>query len=622
MPIANSANSSGIKGEMRAKSTGIHRGLKFGFLIAMLFMLSGCLAAASDWTRRDMPTDGLNRVVTYNLEGPAGSGKETNQANYRGVNETSPRLIQETVFDRMDGSKTQDVQVVLPDGTVYQSLGMVKTERFAGLTKYLSLEIGTFAAVDYFNKPLCGAKIRMQFNRNFVQYADPNKRDWDSLWYYDVPCNVENTQFKLDTPNAKLRAVVLNEVWQFRIASGSSFFNMGHSVTSIGGMPANIAPNWWLHWNLPDTENDTDGAVRIASQMVLDLESSEHPWLDYKAGGSLDTSGAYLIFSASDADQYATFDRLFLNRQSEYAVFYRPTREVAWEYELVKPVYNYEFNDVHQVLAGIRGLNPNDPMQDKLTPEGLPKDINDSVIKEFERIGFSNAPNASLEQIQFNDAFGNVDYAMTVRAYIGATDSLIMFGPAVPPNLSKLYSDMPEVVEMPLPVLYDDRGNPLPEEQQDYTSAQWAAWQRESTFWNYTHDNPNFVNSELQIQYRFHDNTQWAPEYCTDSDGDRYVCGYRPVIWDLSTSYYFSEGDVAKPWYIHQLLGEVGVRTLGMSYASGLYQGTGLLFAMGQVVYNEQFYKGFSPESIWILDARASQLPDSLAIAWSYLKGK
>ncbi|MFH2019501.1 MAG: hypothetical protein ABII80_02715 [bacterium] len=592
---------------------------KFVSIFLVLSMLLTSCASASDWTRRDMPTDGLSRVVTYNLQGPAGTDQEKNQAMLRGVNEIAPTFMQGTNFDRMSGSKTQDVQVILPDGTVYQALGMVKTERFAGLSNFLSLEIATYSAIDYSGNAVCGAKIRLQFNRNFVQYADINKRDWDSLWYYDIPCQKDGSEFRMSLESAKLRAVVLNEVWQARIFAGSFFVNWGHSVTAVDGPAVFLSPAWWLHWDLPGTDNDTMGAAKIVNAMVLDLESSEMPWLEFKQGGSFDSLGGYLIYSAGDADVYWSWDRVLLNRQVEYAVFYRPNRETSWDYIMVRPIYNYEFNDVQQVLAGLRGWNALDPMHNRLTKEGLPKDMSDSAIKELERIGWMNAPNASLEQIQYLDSSGQVIYAMTVRAFIGASDTLVMFGPASPPSLVTIRQDMPAGEALPMPLVYNDKGKPLPDLYQPYTTKQWAEWSRESTMWNFIHDNPGHVNAELEVQFRFDDNSIWEKVYCSDSNGNQYVCSYRPVEWNLATSYYFDDGDVKKAWLISQLLGEVGVRTLGMSYASGLYAGTGMLFAMSQVVHREEFFSGYQPESIWTFDARASQLPDRLSDAWAAL---
>lgn len=263
----------------------------------------------------------------------------------------------------------------------------------------------------------------------------------------------------------------------------------------------------------------------------------------------------------------------------------------------------------------MRGWNAADPLQGHLDSSGAPKEADDPVIKEIESIGWQNAPNASLEQIQIKDATGKVIYTMTVRAFIGANDSLIMFGPATPPHLAEVRALAPAGENQPRPLLYDDKGNPLTEDRQPYTSDQWATWQREATLWNFLRDNPKAVNADLMVQMRQTDNTRWAPVTCSDGNGGTYVCGYTPVEWDLSSSYYFDGGDVTKAWTIFQLLGEVGVRTLGLSYNSGRFQGTGMLFAMAQIVHRDAFYAGYQPESIWVFDARASQLPDTLAQA-------
>ena len=83
----------------------------------------------------------------------------------------------------------------------------------------------------------------------------------------------------------------------------------------------------------------------------------------------------------------------------------------------------------------------------------------------------------------------------------------------------------------------------------------------------------------------------------------------------------FNETDTVRPWTVMQLLGEVGVRTLGLSYASEAYAGTGLLFAMAQPVVRQQYFGGItSPEMVFALDARAMQLPGVLADAMDILQ--
>lgn len=581
------------------------------FLLSLLILVA-CGGPALP-LRSDMGTDGLDKAVTYNLKGPAGTEQEVNVAELRGVNTVAPTLQLRTVFGKLSGSKTQDVQITLPNGQNAQTLGMIKTKRFAGLTRFMTVESATYSAVDNLGKAVCGAKIRLDFNRNLVQYTDPDRRDFQSLWYYDIPCSRDGTQFSLRFEDAKLRALVLNEIWQARIAWGSYFFNWGHSVTSIGGLPATWPGGWWLHMDVPNTNYDAMGTANLVNEMVKDLEASPQPWLEFKAGGPFATSATYLIYSAGDADKYATWDRVLLNRQTEYVVFYRLNNRTAWDYITVKPVYNFEFNDAGQVIANVKGWGKN-PFSGRLNEQGLPKETNDSVIAEMERIGWMNAPNASLEQIQILSPEGRILYVMTVRAYIGAADSLVIFG-RVRPDLTKIRQAVPTGGEsLPKLVFYDERGNPLSANKQPYTDEQWAQFQREATIWNYLKDNPGAIGADLFVQYRFADNTQWAPIPCSDGS----ICGYKPIEWNLSTSYYM-EGDPTKPWLLSQLLGEVGVRTLGMSYASGRFEGTGMLFALSQEVFRKEFYQGFQQESIWRLDARASQLPDTLTVAWKTL---
>lgn len=587
-------------------------------VLSAILILTGCDAGPALPLRSDMSTDGLSKVIIYNLLGPAGTEQEVNHAQLRGVNEVSPVLEQETIFGKMSGSKTQDVQVTMADGKVCQALGMVKTKRYAGLSNFMTLESATYTGVDASGKVYAGAKIRLDFNRNLVQYFESDKRDFQSLWYYDIPCVLaKNGIVELDISKAKLRSIVLNEVWQARIATGSYFFNWGHSVTAVGGKIENLPGGWWLNWDVPNSKRDTMGAYETVNDMTADLsdKNNPQPWLEFTAGSEFSKSGTHLIYSAGDADQYANFDRIFLDRQKEYAVFYRPDKNIAWDYITVRPVYNYEWNDVGQTVAKIKGWG-NDPFAGLLDERGLPKNSDDSVISEMEKIGWMNAPNASLEQIQFVSSDDKILYAMTVRGYVGANDSLIMFG-KVKPDLEAIRSKASTVEAIPKPILYNNKGEPLSVGEQPYTDEQWAEFQREATVWNFMKANPYAVGSDLFVQYRFSDNTTWKP--ITDSEG--HTIGYSPVEWNLSASYYL-DGQARKPWLVSQLLGEVGVRTLGMSYCSGRYEGTGMLFALAQEVNREEFFSGYSQESVWRLDARASQLPDTLAEAWNTLHNR
>jgi hypothetical protein len=231
----------------------------------------------------------------------------------------------------------------------------------------------------------------------------------------------------------------------------------------------------------------------------------------------------------------------------------------------------------------------------------------------MQKIGWMNAPNASLNQLQFLDSQENVLYTMTIRAFIGAKDSLIMWG-SPPGNYSSIAQEVPQGEVPPVPVLYNEKGERLRADQQPYTQQEWVDFQREATIWNWLKDNPFNIGADLFVQYRFSDNTTWAPIPCSDGG----TCGYKPIDWNLTSSYFY-DGQIRKPWLISNLLGEVGVRTLGMSYASGRYEGTGMLFALANRELLNRYESGFSQEDIFMLDARAMQLPDHLAEAWSLL---
>jgi hypothetical protein len=401
--------------------------------------------------------------------------------------------------------------------------------------------------------------------------------------------------------------VVINQLFQFRMYGRSIIENWGHSVTVLGGPAAQLPAGWWMNW---DTDvPDVMDAAEMANAMVNDLDAADNPmpWLEFMSTGQFAQS--YLIYSAGDADRY-NLPRLILNRQSEYVVAYRPDRASAWDWIRIAPSYNLEWNDVAAKLEEIHGLTFNG----KLDKNGVPIDGSDQVLKEFERSGFANAPNPDLDQIVFYDSDGQLLYAMTVRAFVGANDSLIMFGARQPVYDRDSVALTDNITR---PVNYGADGKPVPETdlERQARDEQWLEFQKEGSFWHFLKDNPSSVSADLFVQYRFRDNTSWAPIKCTDSDGNEYTCGYDPVEWKLLTTYYL-DGKVRRPWLIMQLLGEVGVRSLGVSYASGRSEGTGILFAMGQLLLRDEYRDGMTQESIWRLDARASQLPATLAEAW------
>lgn len=604
----------------------------FSFFLALAVAVMACVDQPVEgphaWQRSDMATAGLTRLVKYKLVGPASSESLFNQADNRGVNESAPILNASAIFKQMPGTKTQDVIIATEDGVNKFSLGMAKTKRFAGFSQYMKLEPATYWSVDNSGVGMCGAKVRVDIKKNFFQILSDaqaqKSKDYQALFYYTIPCKKVMGTYELDTVGAKLHALVINEVWQFRLFGESAIMNYGHSVTIIDGLPTALKGGWWQFWDIPDnpndllTQQDAMAAARMVNGIILDLETSQMPWLEFKAGGTLANSGATVIYSAGDADQYATFDRFFLNRQNEYVVFYRPDKQTPWDWIRVVPLYNLEWNDVWQNLQALYGWT----MNSQLNANGTASATN-NVVKELERVGWMNAPNAALDQVRWYDSKGNMIYSMTVRAHIGAKDTLVIFGRGYP-DFTKRNVIQPKDTYVQ-PILHDANGNVLPEAQQPYTAAQWAEWQREVTFWDFLKDNPRSASGDLMMQYRFVDNSTWKEVFCRyyNDDGQPvdYVCGYEPVTWDLDASYYM-DGDVRGPWLAIQTLGEVGVRTLGFSYASGLYEGTGVNFALANEVHRQEFLKGYdrnNPEVLWRFDARANQLPNTMAEAWAFL---
>jgi hypothetical protein len=577
-------------------------------------VLSGC-SKTSDWARRDFPTDGLTQAVEYRLQGVATSEELVNESRMRGVNEIAPQRQQLVEFRQMSGLKTEDVQITLPNGQPTLALNMAKIQRFAGLTKFMDLEGATYSGVDSKGNVICAARIRLQFTRNLVQYADPSLRDYDTLWMYDVPCSRDNFDFHLDLSSAKLRALVLNEVWQARVAAASIFWNWGHSVTVVGGPATTLTGGWWTNWETSDG-NDVNHAAKLVNAMIADLSGNDQPWLEFKDPVYRD---ATVIFSAGDADKYATLDRALLNRQTEWLVAYRPGKETSWDYVRIQPLYNWEWNLVVRDLANLSSWG-SDPLSDQLNEVGIPKDIDNAKVQALERVGFANAPNPTLSQVRFIDAQDHVLYAITIRAFIGAADSLVLYTRTLPGNVAQ-YQDKAPQLTMPRPISYDKNGNPLSEDQQPIKADQWPQYLREMSLWQYVKDPRNF-QADLKLQYRFRDNTTWKQILCTDTNHHEYVCGYSPVEWKFNSSYLW-QGDVHTAWLITQLLGEVGVRTLGFSYASGPFQGTGILFAQAQGVLRDKFISGYTtPEDLLVLDCRACQYPDTLEDAWNTIHNK
>ena len=573
-------------------------------------MLAACNIGVQ--SRSDMPIRG-DQVVSYTITQPAGSERVENKATLRGTGDTGvpPFALLTTEFFAQAGLKSQNVSV-----GDQLTLGMTKPERGIGWTRYATYEPATQCTHDNVGAAQCGTKVRIKFTQNLVQFVEGDQWDFDALLYYTFPAEWLGGDNYVYDPisDGKLLSVTLNQVTQFRLGFGPSWFhNWGHSIVFTGGEPAKLNYGFWRNTEqLSGSYNDVHDAVLMLSNMVKDTASSSDPWLEFSATG--DYADSTIIYSAGDADQYANAQRIVLNRQKEYVFFYRPDAQTAWDWVRVVPKYNFEFNDFGQLPEY---LNAN--LDSILNSDGTLKQgqANNADIRELEKIGCQNCPNPALEQVLFISSSGDVLYSITLRAFIGANDTLVIFGAHAPTTWN--FADAPKAPAVPRPVDYtlseDGDREVKPNDQQTFKSdEEWEKYVAEATVWEWLRaDNP--LQADLFLQFRVNDSSEWAPIPC----GDGGTCGYRAVRWNLESNYYF-DGQVEKPWYIMQLLGEVGMRTLGFSYVSGRYEGSGIEFAMDQVLYRQWYENGYpSDEAVFMFDARALTTPAMLAQSWDAL---
>lgn len=621
-------------------------------------LLAGAVSAAlvvgvggCDWfkdaslpIRSEMPMVGMVAGMKYTINSTPDGGGETNKIEYRGVNGNSPHPLVSTVFDRGAGSRTQTATVTAPNGAKVDVLSMNKLDSKIGLTSYLEAQIATYVQNDVVGNQVCGAKVRVQFMPNLAQVLanDKARRGWDAIFYYSIPCATAvappsdpnapplkvvvppdpAAAFEID--RAKFLALTINQQWTPRLTGKPLLFNRGHSVTVVGGKAGNLVGGWW------NTPLGIENSGKLVTEMANDL--NKHEWLSFS-----DPSFGGLVYSAGDADVYASLRRVFLNRQSDYMVHFRASPDKPWRRVKVEVEYNKEWNDWKSNWEALTGGDA--PKIDDLidSKTGLPKedleDADKAVLKEIERSGCQNCPNPELEQIKFVDVDnGNkILYAMTIRAYLGANRTMVMFGQV--PSRSrddalKQAEDYRQRNHMTnCPVFYDAEGKKKGDDEQ-YSQEECAGWLKEGALWNMLTTNPTGYGLDVVGQFQVVDNSSYASS-CKGS-GEYTSC--EPVVTNrrLDSSYLFSDaGDnLNKAWTILQLLGEVGMRTLGLSYASSPNDGSGLNFAMVQPQVRKMYYSNMNdpaklhnPEKLFMLDARALQLPQTLGEAEALLYG-
>lgn len=586
----------------------------------------------------DIQPLGMDQRLTYDIVSTPDGTAETNVMQLYGLNDR--RLI--NTFGSGADLKTQTVTIIDETGSHIEALGMTKPELNMGITNFLETEPALYQARDVNGSRMCGTKVRQQFQRDAFQILDGDERDWDALWYYTMPCPetvVDETGVvrTIDHQDeAEFYALVINEQWQFRFTGDPLFINQGNSVTIVEDTPGQLAssesgpagvlsqlePGWWEYTR--DAEHDDmRDAAELVRDLVVALDSSDDPWLEFDAESRF--GDLTVVYSAGDADVYASFNRIAFDRQSDYGVNYRIPAGDEWSdfhRLVVRPQYNFEgigWNDMGQNYASIR-----DTIKDLINDNGVPKNPNDSVLKEIERSGCQNCPNPTLEQILIFDAETMEDpYAITIRAFTGAGDTLMMFGPTAPPPVDELQARVAEEYGVSTnqdcedQVVYNSDGTVASREE--VSSSDCARLLREGALWNWITTNPDTFGFDAVVHFRVRNNSTFAPIPCTGESGG--TCGWRPIQSAFSASYKFNTPDVQDAWAVTQLLGEVGVRTLGLSYASGKNAGSGVTYAMEQQLLFNRFYSGFDMETPFMLDSRADQLPGTLLVAHEAMNG-
>jgi len=323
---------------------------------------------------------------------------------------------------------------------------------------------------------------------------------------------------------------------------------------------------------------------------------------------------------------YTSWERLFLDRQVDYLVHFRSDPDLPWQKVLIHPQYNKEWNDVGQSWKALTG-NDRPKLEDLVDKDsGLPKNLDKpdeqsfKDLKEIEKSGCQNCPNADLEQVQFiNPETRQPLYAATIRGYVGSESSLVLLGRM--PSSVESYLKQAEAQRdksRECPIRTDDSGKELDDEEQ-FDEKDCARWLREGSLWDMLTQDPSKANADIVGQFQVRDNSQYA-SHCSGS-GESVSCETVVTSRRMDATYLFTNSGTKlhRAWTVLQGLGEHGMRTLGFSYASGAYDGSGLDFAMAQAEIPNAYYAGladkakpYNPELVFALDARALQLPQTL----------
>lgn len=579
--------------------------------LAAVVSLAGCGASKIVLVTSDMSPQGMMFETHYKDDANPGDTSETNISTTQGMNGVSPMPITVT-FDKGGDINSETVEITGTNGQKSTVLAMEKEKLGFGLTRSLTASVAQYQMRDIKGNNACGVKVDIGLAPSILQLFSTHGQGWDAQWFYGVPC----TATTLDITHAKLYGVNISQQTVLRLTGKPMFSNRGRSVTVVGGPAAALKPGWWQYNALPNSNASILGAADLVKQMVQDLNSSPRPWMEFSPTGRF--ADSQLVMATGDADVY-NLHRFILNRQSDYASFFRGSPTEAWHHINVHPDYNSPWNNWSSRFAEISDFSGFDPhnVQSNLNKYGFPKNPNDPVMKEIETTGCQNCPNAELAQIQLRDGnTGKIRYAMTTRGYLGATSSLMMFG-KLPPSLSKLQQQAARVRKsqgiVNCPVQYNQVG------QHATPADSCAELLREGAMQNLLTENPQHLGFDLVAQMQVKDNSTWEPS-CSPY-GNTVVCTPKAINRRLDATYKFDTANATNAWTAEQLLGPVGMNTLGFGYVSGPGTGDGMNFAMAQSVIRNQYLNGITdPEMVFALDGPVP-LPGVLRAAGTELFG-
>jgi hypothetical protein len=611
----------------RSKSRARHwhplRALSAMIAVAALTVLAACSGGGGGvFLRSDPPLGGMAVKLQYKIS-QLGSGID-NSIQMQGIDRLSPMQISDTSYseDTSDASETD--MLTAANGGPIQALAMDRRKIDQGVTKSLIASITTYEQRDAQGNVACGAKVRLTWQPNVFQmlFNDKNSTDYDALFYYQIPCAPVGNQPEatLDLSGARFIGLVVDQQFTPRVVFGAPIaFNRGHSVTIVGGMPAQLIGGWW------DTNPGLKNAANLVESMVHTLDANQ--WLSL--GGQF--NGAGLVYSAGDADVYLSLRRIFLDQQTDYMVNFRSDPNQPWRRVDVHPVYNNPWNNLPGDWFSL--TNTKFPKLSDLvdTTTGQPKstdptDENYQQLRQIETAGCQNCGNATLSQVQFIDPSTRQPlWAVTIRGWLGSQSSLALFGglPGSESNVARQAAASGSNAGAECPIQRDSHGKELPADQQ-ISATDCAGLLQEGSLWDYLVSNASALHAKVVAQFQVRDNSLYKQD-CDSSDPPN--CSYSVSEPRFNASYLFSTDgpELVKAWTILQLLGEVGMRTLGFSYAAGPYEGSGLDYAMAQMVVPAAYWggvsKNYNPENVFALDARALQLPGTLGAAAGYLFG-